>query len=54
MRLELVSIPTETVSLDGLYYVPEMGATAGAVLLFRGNTMNFYTGTSLTQFRFFV
>src|SRR5512132_1285791 len=44
MRLELISIPTDTAPLDGLYYVPEAGATAGAALLFHGNTMNFYTG----------
>ena len=44
MRLELVSIPTDTASLDGLYYEPGGGATAGAALLFHGNTMNFYTG----------
>jgi pimeloyl-ACP methyl ester carboxylesterase len=43
MRAELVSIPTETVPLDGLYYEPE-GKAAGAALLFHGNTMNFYTG----------
>jgi hypothetical protein len=46
MRLltELVSIPTDTKPLDGAYYGPEGGATAGGVLLFHGNTMNFYTG----------
>lgn len=44
MPLELVSIPTDTAPLDGLYYEPEGGATAGAVLMFHGNTMNFYTG----------
>lgn len=46
MRLltELVSIPTDTRPLDGAYYEPEGGATAGGVLLFHGNTMNFYTG----------
>ena len=44
MRLQLISIPTDTAPLDGLHYVPEGGATAGAVLLFHGNTMNFYTG----------
>jgi pimeloyl-ACP methyl ester carboxylesterase len=48
MRLELVSIPTDTAPLDGLYYEPAAGtgrgAPAGAVLLFHGNTMNFYTG----------
>jgi len=43
MRAELVSISTETVPLDGLYYAPE-GEAAGAALLFHGNTMNFYTG----------
>jgi pimeloyl-ACP methyl ester carboxylesterase len=43
VRAELVSVPTETVPLDGLYYEPE-GEAAGAVLLFHGNTMNFYTG----------
>jgi pimeloyl-ACP methyl ester carboxylesterase len=44
MHLELVSIPTPTLPLDGLYYEPEGGATAGGVLLFHGNTMNFYVG----------
>ncbi len=43
MRAELVSVSTETVLLDGLYYEPE-GKAAGAALLFHGNTMNFYTG----------
>ena len=44
MNLELVSIPTPTTPLDGLYYEPEGGASAGGVLLFHGNTMNFYVG----------
>jgi pimeloyl-ACP methyl ester carboxylesterase len=43
VRAELVSIPTETIPLDGLYYEPE-GRAAGAALLFHGNTMNFYVG----------
>ena len=43
MRSELVSIPTGTVPLDGLFYEPE-GKAMGAALLFHGNTMNFYTG----------
>jgi pimeloyl-ACP methyl ester carboxylesterase len=43
MRAELVSIPTETIPLDGLYYEPQ-GRAAGAALLFHGNTMNFYVG----------
>src|SRR5882762_9032626 len=42
MRAELVSIPTDTIPLDGLYYEPESKA-AGAAVLFHGNTMNFYT-----------
>jgi pimeloyl-ACP methyl ester carboxylesterase len=44
LMTELVSIPTDTQPLDGAYYEPEVGATAGAALLFHGNTMNFYTG----------
>jgi pimeloyl-ACP methyl ester carboxylesterase len=46
MRLELVSIPTPTLPLDGLYYEPDGGATAGGVLYFHGNTMNFYVGAA--------
>jgi pimeloyl-ACP methyl ester carboxylesterase len=30
--------------MDGAFYEPEAGASAGAVLLFHGNTMNFYVG----------
>ncbi len=45
MRTELVSIPTDTDQpLDGALHWPENRAPAGAVLLFHGNTMNFYTG----------
>ncbi len=44
MSMELVSIPTPTTPLDGLYYEPPGGASAGGVLLFHGNTMNFYIG----------
>ena len=45
MRTELVTIATDTQQpLDGAWYEPEGGATAGAVLLFHGNTMNFYVG----------
>ena len=43
MRTELISIPTETIPLDGALHRPD-GSVAGAVLLFHGNTMNFYTG----------
>jgi pimeloyl-ACP methyl ester carboxylesterase len=44
MRTELISIPTSTVPLDGALHLPDGPATAGAVLLFHGNTMNFYVG----------
>ena len=44
MRTELISIPTATIPLDGALHLPDGPATACAVLLFHGNTMNFYTG----------
>ncbi|HSD53958.1 MAG TPA: alpha/beta hydrolase [Burkholderiales bacterium] len=44
MRTTLVTIPTDTTPLDGAFYEPEGCATAGAALLFHGNTMNFYVG----------
>jgi pimeloyl-ACP methyl ester carboxylesterase len=44
MRTELVTIPTDTLPLDGAFHRPDGDVTAGAVLLFHGNTMNFYTG----------
>ena len=44
MRTQLISIPTDTTPLDGAFHEPDGGATAGAVLLFHGNTMNFYVG----------
>jgi len=44
MRTRLISIPTNTIPLDGAFYEPEQGTVTGAVLLFHGNTMNFYTG----------
>jgi pimeloyl-ACP methyl ester carboxylesterase len=43
MRTTLVSIPTDTLPLDGAFHEPG-GAAAGAALLFHGNTMNFYVG----------
>ena len=43
MKTTLVSIPTETVPLDGAWHEPE-GTASGAALLFHGNTMNFYQG----------
>lgn len=44
MRAELVTIATPTDPIDGIYYEPEGGARNGGVLLFHGNTMNFYSG----------
>jgi pimeloyl-ACP methyl ester carboxylesterase len=42
MRATLVTIPTTTTPLDGVFYEPEDAAPVGAALLFHGNTMNFY------------
>ena len=44
MRTRLISIPTATTPLEGALHEPDGGPIAGAVLLFHGNTMNFYTG----------
>ncbi len=44
MRTELVTIPTDTLPLDGAFHRPDGAAAAGAVLLMHGNTMNFYMG----------
>lgn len=44
MRTELVSIPTPTLPLDGALHRPDQAPVRGAVLLFHGNTMNFYVG----------
>ncbi len=46
MRTELVTIPTDTVPLDGLLYEPESGSDGHAAVYFHGNTMNFYTGAA--------
>ena len=43
MRTELISIATNTLPLDGAFYLPE-AEPSGAVMLFHGNTMNFYVG----------
>ena len=43
MNTTLVSIPTDSTPLDGAWYEPE-GKARGAVLIFHGNTMNFYLG----------
>ena len=44
MNTSLVSIPTDTVTLEGAWYEPSAGRAKNAVLLFHGNTMNFYSG----------
>jgi pimeloyl-ACP methyl ester carboxylesterase len=44
MRVELVSIPTETTPLDGAWYEPEDRPAVGAALIMHGNQGNFYTG----------
>ena len=44
MITTLVSIDTPTTPLDGAWYHPQGRRAIGAVLLFHGNTMNFYTG----------
>ena len=43
MPLSLISIPTDTHALDGLWYQPDAPARGTAMLL-HGNCMNFYTG----------
>jgi pimeloyl-ACP methyl ester carboxylesterase len=42
MRTQLVTIPTDSIPLEGAFHEPDTGTTAGAVLYFHGNTMNFY------------
>ncbi|HET7669062.1 MAG TPA: alpha/beta fold hydrolase, partial [Burkholderiales bacterium] len=44
MNTSLVSIATDTLSLEGAWYEPAGGAAKNAALLFHGNTMNFYSG----------
>src|SRR5690242_11469159 len=44
MSMTLVSIPTDTLSLEGSWYEPAGAPARGAALLFHGNTMNFYSG----------
>ena len=57
MRTELISIATDTLPLDGAFYLPE-AEPSGAAILFHGNTMNFYVGAPrflppvLTRFGF--
>jgi pimeloyl-ACP methyl ester carboxylesterase len=42
--MSLVSIPTDTVPLEGAWYESPARSSLGAALLFHGNTMNFYSG----------
>ena len=44
LNTSLVSIPTDTLSLEGAWYEPAAAKARGAALLFHGNTMNFYSG----------
>lgn len=44
MQLELVSIDTPGLPLDGVYYRPADRAPAGSALIFHGNCGNFYMG----------
>jgi pimeloyl-ACP methyl ester carboxylesterase len=44
MRIEQVSLPTETTPLDGLWFTPESRPARGAALLMHGNQGNFYVG----------
>jgi pimeloyl-ACP methyl ester carboxylesterase len=44
MRTELISIATDTLPLDGALHLPDGEPVSGAVMLFHGNTMNFYVG----------
>ena len=41
MRTELISIPTPTHPLDGVYYTPDV-PSKGAAMYCHGNQMNFY------------
>ena len=43
MHTELISIATNTLPLDGAFYLPET-EPRGVAMLFHGNTMNFYVG----------
>lgn len=44
MQTELISIETDTAPLDGALYQPDGQPARGAILLFHGNVMNFYSG----------
>lgn len=44
MRTELISIATDTLPLDGAFHWRDDRPVRGGVMLFHGNTMNFYVG----------
>lgn len=44
LKTSLVSIATDSLSLEGAWYEPAQEKARGAALLFHGNTMNFYSG----------
>ncbi len=46
MKLELISIETETCPLDGIFYGPTSGKARQAAMFFHGNCHNFYMGPS--------
>lgn len=46
VKLELISIETETYPLDGLFYTPSGGEARRAAMFFHGNCHNFYMGPS--------
>ena len=45
MKTQLITIPTDTMAMDGVMYLPET-APRGSAIYFHGNTMNFYTGAA--------
>lgn len=44
MRTGLITIETDILPLDGAFHSPDEDPVRGGVLLFHGNTMNFYVG----------
>jgi pimeloyl-ACP methyl ester carboxylesterase len=46
VKLELISIETETYPLDGILYTPGSGEARQAAMFFHGNCHNFYMGPS--------
>jgi pimeloyl-ACP methyl ester carboxylesterase len=46
VKLELISIETETSPLDGIFYTPAGGEARQAAMFFHGNCHNFYMGPS--------